>query len=145
MQLFTKYFSYLLLSVLLLSTTGCFGDIKKQIEEEEAFKLETFRWESIPQNIQDQVSGAGCTYYSNVNTEDIIMTNGLVKINGIFEILNYKSSNENYTRDIYENERWIIYGDVIENTDGSLTGTMKLRSKSKDGSTTVNIKKMCGS
>jgi hypothetical protein len=73
------------------------------------------------------------------------MTNGLVKINGIFEILNYKSSNENYTRDIYENERWIIYGDVIENTDGSLTGTMKLRSKSKDGSTTVNIKKMCGS
>jgi len=145
MKVFIKSCSYLLLCLLLLSTTGCFGDIKSVIPEEDAFKLETFRWESVPQNIQDQIIGAGCTYYQNSNNQDILLTNGLVKINGIFEIVDYKSSNDDYTKDVYENERWIIHADMTSHTDGTLTGTLTLRSKSKDGSTTVKSNKICGS
>jgi hypothetical protein len=145
MRLLLKHYNYLFLTILLLSSTGCLGDIKNPIQEEDAFKLETFRWESIPQNIQDQVSGAGCTYFANNNNQDILLTNGLVKINGIFEIIEYKSSNDDYTNDIYENDRWIIYGKMVSNPDGTLTGTLKLRSKSKDGSTVVSANKVCGS
>ncbi len=147
MQQFLRHTSYLLLSVFLLSTTGCLGDIKSPIQEEDAFKLETFRWKTVPKNIQDQAMGSNCEFMPINNETELYMTGGLIKINGIYEILEEKNTdNLDFNKQIFENSRWIILVEMNpdKSNNNQDTGTLTLRSKEKDGATTVQVQRFCG-
>jgi hypothetical protein len=75
------------------------------------------------------------------------MSNGLIKINGIYEVLQEKQiDSPDFSKQVYENSRWIIYIDMdtSNNENTQETGTLTLRSKVKDGVTTVKINRFCG-
>jgi hypothetical protein len=128
------------LTILFFLTQGCFGSITPPINN---FKLESFSYEEIPEYISDQISGAGCSFDLASNNGKTVMSNGLIKINGIYEILSDESSNGDfYNSNRYENERWIL---IVEmNEAGDETGILKLRSKNQDGEYQIKINRFCG-
>jgi len=92
-KLISKPIYYIVYCFFLLSIIGCNEEINKVIPEEEPFNLETYNWKNVPDNIQNQVIGQGCQY-TPINNDNInYMSNGLIKINGIYEVLEDKLIN----------------------------------------------------
>jgi hypothetical protein len=132
-------FTYL--SIILLSS-GCPGGGVNIVPPK--FELETFSYDEVPLEIMSQVDGAGCVYTSQSSSDRILMINGVIKINGIYEILQSNNGTD-FSKEKYENERWIIFTDVISNDSyTNESGTIKLRSKNVDGEFSVNILRSCG-
>ena len=142
MKVITKKRILLIYIFILFSVSGCFQDSNK-----ETFVIDPFKSGDVPDDIQNQIAGAGCAYFQLNNEEFIYMSNGLVKINGIYEVLQEKQiDSPDFSKQVYENSRWIIYIDMnmSNNENTQETGTLTLRSKGKDGVTTVKINRFCG-
>jgi hypothetical protein len=142
MKVITKKTILLIYIFILLSVSGCFQDSNK-----ETFVIDPFKSGDVPDDIQNQIAGAGCAYFQLNNEEFIYMSNGLIKINGIYEVLQEKQiDSPDFSKQVYENSRWIIYIDMdtSNNENTQETGTLTLRSKGKDGVTTVKINRFCG-
>jgi hypothetical protein len=142
MKVITKKTILLIYIFILLSVSGCFQDSNK-----ETFVIDPFKSGDVPDDIQNQIAGAGCAYFQLNNEEFIYMSNGLIKINGIYEVLQEKQiDSPDFSKQVYENSRWIIYIDMdtSNNENTQETGTLTLRSKVKDGVTTVKINRFCG-
>jgi len=142
MKVITKKAVLLIYVFIVIGISGCFQDSNK-----ETFVIDTFKWVEVPEDIQNQIVGAGCAYFQLNNEELIYMTDGLIKINGLYEVLQEKQiDSPDFSKQVYENSRWIIYIDMdtSNNENTQETGTLTLRSKGKDGETTVKINRYCG-
>lgn len=142
MKVITKKITILICIFISVGLSSCFQDSNK-----ETFVIDPFKWGDVPDDIQNQIAGAGCTYFQLNNEEFIYMSNGLIKINGLYEMLQEKQiDSPDFSKQVYENSRWIIYIDMntSNNENTQETGTLTLRSKGKDGVTTVKINRFCG-
>ena len=99
MKHISKLLFYVLSVGILFSNVACDESkkentevIKEAIPEEESFDIQPYEWESLPQDIQNQISGAGCNYATVNNENAFYMVNGCVKINGIYELLEEKET-----------------------------------------------------
>lgn len=142
MKVITKKITILICIFISVGLSSCFQDSNK-----ETFVIDPFKWGDVPDDIQNQIAGAGCAYFQINNEEFIYMSNGLIKINGLYEMLQEKQiDSPDFSKQVYENSRWIIYIDMntSNNENTQETGTLTLRSKGKDGVTTVKINRFCG-
>jgi hypothetical protein len=154
MKHISKLLFYVLSVGILFSNVACDESkkentevIKEAIPEEESFDIQPYEWESLPQDIQNQISGAGCNYATVNNENAFYMVNGCVKINGIYELLEEKETySPDYSKQVYENSRWVITIIIAPNKSNDITekGTLTLRSKMKNGSTNVDVVRFCG-
>lgn len=142
MKVISKKAILLVYVFIVIGVSGCFQDSNK-----ETFVIDPFKWGEVPEDIQNQIAGAGCAYFQLNNEEFIYMSNGLIKINGLYEMLQEKQiDSPDFSKQVYENSRWIIYIDMdtSNNENTQETGTLTLRSKGKDGVSTVKINRFCG-
>ena len=89
-------FSLLSLSIALTSCGSNADSITNLPEKTEAdveFNLETFEFEDLSPEMQEQISEVGCDYSFKKDGKPF-MINGLVKINGIFERLQEVQMND---------------------------------------------------
>jgi hypothetical protein len=129
----------LLPAFLFLSATAC--DTPVQKADSKNFELDFFTDEDIPQEYSSQVDGAGCYCYKPGRQDLNLVYNGLVKINGIYEILRETEGwSENTFK--YENSRWILQLKLDPNNPEK--GRVKLRSKSNDGEYSATVDVFCG-
>lgn len=148
MKLISKNLFYFFGFIILFSITGCGSSETQTVTEEtEAFTIEPYYWNSISEDIQLQIGGAGCEFHPMNDDTQVYMLNGYVKINGIFELLEEKQTNSaDYSKQVYENNRWIITIEMYPNktNDYKEPGSLTLRSKVKDGSTSIDVIRICG-
>ena len=110
--------------------------------------IETINFDDLPTNYQDQIEGAGCAF--SLSPEgDAINLNGLMKINGLYELLNYTEINDRKTM-LYINKNWefqinIEYEKTGEPGDGSeLEGTATLKSRNTNDVKKFKVFGGCG-
>jgi len=154
MKHIAKLLFYTLSLTLLFSISGCENaknennvEIKEEIQEEETFGIEPYNWNDVPEEIRNQIMGAGCEY-SPVNNENLYyMVNGCVKINGIYELLEEKNTySPDFSKQVFENSRWVLTIIVQPNQSNEIKeqGMLTLRSKMKNGSASVEVLRFCG-
>ena len=112
------------------STTST--ETKNEIKPEQELDLGYIIYDQLPTTIQEQIEGAGCGFSFTPNGESF-MINGLIRINGLYELLEANNDAGSDDLMIYENNRWEMrfYLDKNRNEEeGSLFGArMTLRNK----------------
>lgn len=107
----------------------------------------SFKFDSLPEYFKEQVEGAGCDF-SFVQNGDSFMINGLMLINGVFEMLYPKNDEASTNNIMYENESWILIIEAtsIDHQEGGATyeGRMILKNKSTKEIITRSIFGACG-
>lgn len=94
------------------------------------FNIEIFYDKDVPEYYKEALGG-GCFYHSQGRSEENLMLDGLIKVNGLFEKLEYTSWDEERNTIIYENSKWIL--NIKTDSNNPNFATMQLRSKVTDG------------
>jgi hypothetical protein len=101
--------------------------------------VQSIIYDDLSSEIQGQIEGAGCSF-SLVEGGDAILINGLMRINGLNELLN---SVELYINDNWEFELTLNGQSDLENFS-VMAGTVKLRSRSTNETKTFQVFGSCG-
>ena len=146
MKLISKNLLYSFLILFSLSFISCDSGTRANTEND-SFLLEKYKWDEVPVNIKNQLQGGGCVFYDENNESFIYMTDGLVKINGIYEILQDNTTTSlDDPKQVFENNRWIITIEMEQNNTDPYKepGILTIRSKERDGEETVKVQRYCG-
>lgn len=115
--------------------------------QEQEFEIGYINFDQLPQYLQNQIEGAGCGFSLSPNGNDI-MVNGLIRVNGLYELLEENSDAEDENKMIYENERWelrFILNDKSRMEEGStFPATMMLRNKKTNQIMSKKVYGACG-
>lgn len=147
-------------SIYSFSLIGCTGTTTKnndpntnksdstEIKKENQISIETINYDNLPENYQEQIEGAGCAFSEDKNGESVI-SNGLMKINGLYEFLEYVETHDRKEM-LYINKNWefqikIEYEKTGEPGDGSeLEGTATLKSRNTNDVKKFKVFGGCG-
>lgn len=119
-----------------------------EIKKENQISIETINFDDLPTNYQDQIEGAGCAFSEDKDGESVI-SNGLMKINGLYEFLEYVETHDRKEM-LYINKNWefqikIEYEKTGEPGDGSeLEGTATLKSRNTNDVKKFKVFGGCG-
>jgi hypothetical protein len=146
-------------SIYSFSLIGCTGTTTKnndsnknksdstEIKKENQISIETINYDNLPENYQEQIEGAGCAFSEDKDGESVI-SNGLMKINGLYEFLEYVETHDRKEM-LYINKNWEfeIKIEYEKNTpgDGSeIEGTATLKSRNTNDIKKIKIFGGCG-
>ena len=105
-----------------------------------------FNFDDLPNEIQNQIGGAGCSF-SFENEEEACFINGLMKINGLYEMLSPVDIGDEKTM-IYINKNWEFELNIEDNLEedyvSEIIGTVTLKSRSTDESKIFKVFGGCG-
>ena len=108
--------------------------------------VQSFIYDDLSSEIQSQIEGAGCSFSLFEGGEDIWI-NGLMRINGLNELLNLVELNNPNTM-LYMNDNWEFELTLNEQSDlensSVMSGTVKLRSRSTNETKTFQAFGNCG-
>ena len=108
--------------------------------------VQSFIYDDLSPEIQSQIEGAGCSF-SLVEDGDAILINGLMRINGLNELLNSVELSNPKTR-LYINDNWEFELTLMEREDlegfSVMSGTVKLRSRATNETKTFQVFGGCG-
>lgn len=106
-------------------------------------------WDRIPSRYREQVDGAGCGY-RKISHDNAFCINGLVKINGKYEMLKYSDRESNEYAVVYQNSDWKVVfkkdPSSVERFEGGSTffGEATAVAKADGGSVTIAFQGGCG-
>jgi len=140
----------LLLPLLFACTFGCNQQSAKTAEPplEEGYVIELghINYDELSEETQNQIEGAGCGF-STEKDGDPILVNGLMKINGVYELMQYVETSDSKTL-LYVNKNWEFQLDIEQQEDdlsGSIMeGTATLKSRTSNQSKTFRAYGGCG-
>jgi len=108
--------------------------------------VESFVYDDLSSETQSQIEGAGCSFSLVEDGEDIFI-NGLMRINGLNELLNSVELNNPNTM-LYINDNWEFELTLNEESDlenfANMAGIVKLRSRSTNETKTFQVFGGCG-
>ena len=117
------------------------------INDSSNLQLGEINYEELSEETQSQIVGPGCGF-STEKDGNPIFVNGLMKINGVYELMNYVETNDSKTL-LYVNKNWEFQLNVekeIEQATGSIMeGTATLKSRTSDEVKTFDAFGGCGS
>ena len=120
--------------------TGCDIDLSN-------IELGEINYEELSEETQSEIIGGGCGF-STEKDGNPIFVNGLMKINGVYELMNYVETNDSKTL-LYVNKNWEFQLNVeeeIEQATGSIMeGSATLKSRTSDEEKTFQAFGGCGS
>ena len=110
-----------------------------------SFRIGLLDYNQLPRYLKNQIEGAGCEY-TFTKDGNAFMINGLMKINGVYEML--ERTKEYDKTIIYENDRWQLklYLQSTSHFEGgsSHRGTMWLKNKRTNQIKTSRMFGGCG-
>jgi hypothetical protein len=131
--------TFLLTVILGITLSGC-DFASSNIE------LGNINYDELSPEIQSQIDGAGCEF-STEKDSNLVFINGLMRINGVLELMQYVESNNGNTI-VYVNRNWefqINFDEGSEETEGSISeGDATLKSRTSDDVKTFRAYGGCG-
>lgn len=142
----------LLMMLLCLLCVGCSSSRNETDESTpdlaRSISIETINYDDLPATIEEQISFIGCDFSMEKNG-DSFYVNGLMKINGLYEMLQPVDL-DNRKKRLFINENWeleikISYTEVLgEGESEVFEGEGTLKSRSTGATKTFKVFGRCG-
>ena len=140
----------ILFTLVALTFTGCnqkSGESTEATEEPGyTIELSEINYDELSEETQSQIEGAGCGF-SDEKDGNPILVNGLMKINGVYELMQWVETGDSKTI-LYINKNWEFQLTVEQQQDdmtGSIMeGTATLKSRTSEQQKTFKAYGGCG-
>lgn len=121
-----------------------------EIKKEDQISIETINYDNLPENYQEQIEGAGCDFSQDKDGESVVI-NGLMKINGLYEFLEYVETHDSKEM-LYINKNWELQikieyersGEDEEGYSSDYEGTAILKSRNTSAKKSFKVYGACG-
>ncbi|MFN5912337.1 MAG: hypothetical protein ACK45H_13435 [Bacteroidota bacterium] len=115
-------------------------------QEDSSIQLGEINYEGLSEETQLEIGGAGCGFSKTVEGASIFM-NGLMLINGVYEMLQPVETNDSETL-LYVNKNWEfelqVENTVDEEGGSAMDGTATVKSRTSDQVITLKVFGQCG-
>lgn len=138
--------------IVCLFWVGCASTVNEQEEPtnelSNSISIETINYDELPASIEEQIAFIGCNF-STTKNGDLFYTNGLMKINGLYEMLQPVEL-DNRKKRLFINENWeleikISFLEVIDEAESEVfEGEATLKSRLTGATKTFQVFARCG-